>query len=136
GEWQVLGVPDSSDAGEWHWEEAGATARFFIDDRGVQRLSLQAPGADATAMAWQVTDDEHFYGLGERFDALDQRGKLVELWVTNGAAGGKTYKPVPWVLSTRGYGIAVDTSFRTHASLAQGIFPDTGAVIVEHEECS
>lgn len=136
GEWQVLGVPDTSNLNEWRWHDSGAMVRFFTDESGAQRITLSAPGAEATALAWQVGEDEHFYGLGERFDALDQRGKLVDLWVTNGAAGGETYKPVPWVLSTQGYGMAVETSFRTYASLAQGIFPGIGAVIVENDELS
>jgi alpha-glucosidase (family GH31 glycosyl hydrolase) len=65
--------------------------------------------------------DEHFFGFGERMDFLDQRGKRVYLNVELGrgakpAVGGKdilraNYCPVPFMLSTRGYGLFFHTAF-------------------------
>ncbi len=73
---------------------------------------------------FQVTDaggsfklygDEHIYGLGEKFTDLDKRGQRIESWVTqpNGAETEDSYKNVPFFLSTRGYGMLVNTDQRT-----------------------
>lgn len=67
--------------------------------------------------------DDHFFGFGERMDKLDQRGSLVKLDVGLGrgakpAVGGKdilraNYCPVPFFMSTRGYGIFLHTPYAT-----------------------
>ena len=57
--------------------------------------------------------NEHFYGFGEKYNELDQKGNYVDLWVKNGASGDDTYKPVPFYFSNKLYGIFVDTSCRT-----------------------
>lgn len=67
--------------------------------------------------------DEHFFGFGERMDFMDQRGRKVYLNVELGsgprpAVGGKdilraNYCPVPFMMSTRGYGIFFHTAYPT-----------------------
>ncbi|UOB17778.1 glycoside hydrolase family 31 protein [Abyssalbus ytuae] len=67
--------------------------------------------------------DEHFFGFGERMDFLDQRGKKINLNVGRGL--GKpyivgaynvleaNYCPVPFFMSTQGYGIFFHNSYPT-----------------------
>jgi alpha-glucosidase (family GH31 glycosyl hydrolase) len=57
-------------------------------------------------------EDEAFYGAGERFNALDQRGNTLDVHVYEQykRQGRRTYLPVPWVLSSRGYGVVVHSS--------------------------
>ena len=62
---------------------------------------------------YRCWEDEHFFGFGEKFNDLDQKGKTVDLWVRNGASGDDTYKPIPFYFSTRNYGIYIDTTCRT-----------------------
>lgn len=67
--------------------------------------------------------DEHFFGFGERMDALDQRGRKIHLNVGLGsgpkpAVGGKdilraNYCPVPFFISTLGYGVFFHTAAKT-----------------------
>jgi alpha-D-xyloside xylohydrolase len=98
------------------------------------RLEIEttATVVDATtAASWLAADldarpDEHFLGLGERFDRVDQRGQVVDLQVVNGASGGLTYKPVPFYISSAGYGLLIDTGARTILRLAT---PDDPAVV-------
>lgn len=71
----------------------------------------------------ELAPDDHFFGFGERMDKLDQRGSLLKLNVGLGsgvkpAVGGKdilraNYCPVPFFMSTRGYGIFFHTSHET-----------------------
>lgn len=59
----------------------------------------------------RIQDESDYYGFGERFDALDQAHRIIENASrdTPGAKGGNTYAPIPFFLSTRGYGLWLDT---------------------------
>ena len=52
---------------------------------------------------------EAIYGLGERFDTVDKMGKTVGQWSFegNGNTSGRTYKPIPFFMSTQGYGVFI-----------------------------
>ncbi|MFI1773431.1 glycoside hydrolase family 31 protein [Thalassobellus citreus] len=63
----------------------------------------------------KLQPDEHFFGFGERMDFLDRRGKKVRLDVGRGIGRPHitgaynvlkaNYSPVPFFMSTKGYGI-------------------------------
>jgi alpha-D-xyloside xylohydrolase len=61
---------------------------------------------------FRVRDAANYYGLGERFDALNHAHTVVEnVSQDNGhAKGSSTYKPIPFFMSTTGYGVWVDTT--------------------------
>ncbi|AGA77836.1 glycoside hydrolase family 31 protein [Echinicola vietnamensis] len=71
--------------------------------------------------------DEHFFGFGERMDFLDRRGKEVDLNVGRGLGRPHiigaynvleaNYAPVPFFMSTKGYGIFFHNSYATHWDL-------------------
>ncbi len=101
---------------------------------GVVRVQAVGPaGAEAMGIGFASSDGERFLGFGERSNAVDQRGNDVEDYVAEGPyqteeepfvagfvppAGYRprrdaTYFPIPWLLSTRGYGVLLqgnDTS--------------------------
>jgi alpha-D-xyloside xylohydrolase len=62
-----------------------------------------------------LAQDENFYGLGERFTKLNKLGLRVDGWQANGWGAGTDdcYKEIPFVMSTGGYGIFANTTFRT-----------------------
>lgn len=62
--------------------------------------------------AFQLSPGEKIFGCGESFTGLDKRGQKVVLWVddANGAENRELYKPVPFFLSSRGYGMFLHTS--------------------------
>jgi alpha-glucosidase (family GH31 glycosyl hydrolase) len=74
--------------------------------------------ADGSGAAWRVAADflspadEAFYGFGERFNALDQRGQALDVFVYEQYKnqGKRTYIPVPFFVSSQGYGLYLDTS--------------------------
>jgi alpha-glucosidase (family GH31 glycosyl hydrolase) len=67
--------------------------------------------------------DEHFFGFGERMDNIDQTHKLLNLSVGRGKSRDNllgaynvleaNYCPVPFFMSTRGYGIFLHNSYAT-----------------------
>ncbi|WP_205499784.1 glycoside hydrolase family 31 protein [Rufibacter psychrotolerans] len=71
----------------------------------------------------KLMPDEHFFGFGERMDFTDQRGKEVNLNVGRGTLKPHiigaynvmeaNYAPVPFFMSTRGYGIFLHNSYAT-----------------------
>ena len=102
---------------------------------GVIRLqaSLQGPalGVDAIGIGFGARDGERYLGFGERSNAVDQRGGVVENYVAEGAYQAEerpfvpnafvppwgfrgrddaTYFPMPWLLSSAGYGVLVDNT--------------------------
>jgi alpha-glucosidase (family GH31 glycosyl hydrolase) len=56
--------------------------------------------------------DIAFYGLGERFNALDQRGNILDVrcYEQYKKQGKRTYMPIPFLLSSAGYGVYVRSS--------------------------
>ncbi|MGE5598164.1 MAG: TIM-barrel domain-containing protein [Bacteroidota bacterium] len=52
---------------------------------------------------------EHYYGFGERFDAVDQNGLEPDICVVNQYTrqGARTYHPIPFFLTERGFGAFV-----------------------------
>jgi hypothetical protein len=94
--------------------------------------------------AWAAPPDERFYGLGERANVAQHRGARVESYVSDGpwieadralisavlpkpgfrARDDATYFPVPWVLSSRGYGVLVDNDETAYHDLATPERPD------------
>jgi alpha-D-xyloside xylohydrolase len=74
---------------------------------------------------------ELIYGLGERFQAFTRNGQSVDLWNSDvGTCSDKAYKNVPFFLSSRGYGVLVNSTARVrfeigseHASRIQFSVP-------------
>jgi alpha-D-xyloside xylohydrolase len=64
------------------------------------------------AATFSLVPGERLFGGGESFTRLDKRGQKMVLWTCD-AYGAQTpymYKPVPFFMSSRGYGVFVHTS--------------------------
>lgn len=104
--------------------------------RGVVDLRAEvvgAPGVTATGIGFAASGAERYLGFGERSNAVDQRGNEVENYVSDGPypaaerpviatyvppqgfhpRDDATYFPIPWLLSTRGYGVLVGNDDRS-----------------------
>ena len=93
-----------------------------------ERMSQSGGGSmkkdEAVWVEKELMPDEHFFGFGERMDFVDQRGKKIELDVGRGTGPTHTvgaynilkanYSPVPFFMSTQGYGIFFHTPYTTH----------------------
>ncbi len=122
--------------GEWMATlAAGASGRHVrvrarAESDGVIAITASASGdVQALSIAFDAPfEDERFVGFGERGNAVDQAGNTVENYVAEGpyrdeeysiisavvpAWGVRwrrdtTYFPMPWLLSSRGYGVLLD----------------------------
>ncbi|MEN8240026.1 MAG: TIM-barrel domain-containing protein, partial [Actinomycetota bacterium] len=65
-------------------------------------------------VSWTLGSDEAIFGTGERFDSLNQRGHTpdVRVYEQYKRQGSRTYLPIPWILSSLGYGVSFETSER------------------------
>lgn len=121
-------------------ELPAATVETALDDRNVHGLLTTPPpgllvGEDGVRVCWSwaLTPDEHLYGLGERFTGLDQRGEQITLWDTDawGTTTEASYKYVPFLQSSRGYGLF----FHTPAAVTMQLgTPSTRAALVSVDE--
>ena len=72
-------------------------------------------GRTACFESFALAAQEEIYGLGERFDHVARRGKAVDFWNKDaiGTSNPRTYINVPFLFSTRGYGLFVNSTCRT-----------------------
>ncbi len=77
---------------------------------GVTELTAEAPAVGEWTFG--VADDSACYGFGERFDRLNHAHTIIRNASRDvpGDKGSSTYKPVPFFMSLRGYGLWVDTT--------------------------
>ena len=106
------------------------------DGEGAIALEARVRGSTAELTALGIGfraregEGERYLGFGERSNAVDQRGNAVENYVSDGPYQDEerafleafippwgfrerddaTYFPMPWLLSTGGYGVLVDNS--------------------------
>jgi alpha-D-xyloside xylohydrolase len=78
---------------------------YEVVDWGAQVINAIALTAAADA-------GEHFFGFGEKFNALDQAGNKVHMITADiaGDKGDNSYKVTPWFISTKGYGFHLDAT--------------------------
>jgi alpha-D-xyloside xylohydrolase len=64
------------------------------------------------AASFSLLPDEKIFGCGESFTGLNKRGQKMVLWAcdTQSTASKQMYKPVPFFMSSRGYGMFVHTT--------------------------
>src|SRR5690606_35090416 len=64
------------------------------------------------APVFSLEPDERIFGCGESFTQFNKRGQKVVLWTddANGVQNETMYKPIPFYISSRGYGVFMHTS--------------------------
>ena len=126
----------------------GAASRFlFVVGpfyEGALRLAAAAVAEgerpNRLAMTFAAPPEERYVGFGERFNSIDQRGRVLWNWAEEGGInpgdmkeilapgtaeefaypGGETtsYAPMPFFISNQGYGFLAEVPHPTHFDLA------------------
>jgi alpha-D-xyloside xylohydrolase len=116
----------------FHLQFSGPDGNIFLEqDRGTTNVTDQiavlpfgfsAIKGQRVAFhdSFTVEPDEHFYGFGEQFTGFDKRGQRLVMWNVDayGAHSEHAYKNVPFFVSTKGYGIFVDSLAGPHFDMA------------------
>lgn len=73
-----------------------------------------AKGITCVTQSFHLRPDEHLYGLGEKYTPLDKVGQRIITWNQDafGSTSERSHKNIPFLLSTRGYGLLLDTGAR------------------------
>jgi alpha-glucosidase (family GH31 glycosyl hydrolase) len=133
----VLRVDFTLDGGELKVDAVptGDAPPVLPDD--VDQGDDSPPGWNELGQAFRLDANEHFLGLGERYVTVDHRGTHYECWTEEGGLGGgekalpgpmnpspngpsMTHLPIPLLISSRGYALWVDTTYRTGFVLGEG----------------
>jgi alpha-D-xyloside xylohydrolase len=63
-------------------------------------------------LRFPLTDDEKLYGLGLQFKSIKRRGRVYHLHVDHygGKDNGRTHAPVPFYVSSKGYGVLINSA--------------------------
>lgn len=115
----------------------GTGTLTLVPARDQVRLELVADAADRFSLAATCARGEHLVGLGGQSFDVDHRGETVPLWVQEDGIGKfpdpddvyagvwfltgrkhSTHTPMPMLLSSAGYAVAVDTDARAIFALA------------------
>lgn len=90
------------------------------DEQGFHWEESYELGSDVVKMSKVSEDAESFYGLGDKPEHLNLKGKRFENWATDSYAFGKQtdpiYKSIPFYIGLhhkKAYGIFFDNTFRT-----------------------
>lgn len=69
---------------------------------------------------WYSPENEQFYGFGERYNSIEQRGQIIDCFVYNQYRdqGTRTYIPIPFYLTNSGYGCFINTNLYTKFDIA------------------
>lgn len=78
-------------------------------------VSNPATGERIVSIPSHMKHDEMFYGFGEQYSPTLKNQQEVDIFITDPLSVGsaRTYVSVPFYLSTRGYGLYVNTHFRS-----------------------
>ena len=83
-------------------------------ERSPKKIEWLTDGKQArrVRLTFSSPSDERFYGLGERFNALNQRGQIMDIrcFEQYKNQGKRSYMPIPFLLSSTGYGVWVQSS--------------------------
>ena len=108
---------------QWHLRFLGRSGQELLaQNRGerdisgrLRTLPFGRSTVDGAIVAYHESftagGDEHFVGFGEKFTGLDKRGQRLLMWNYDafGGESERSYKNVPLYISSRGYGVLVDS---------------------------
>lgn len=97
--------------------------RFVLSGKNFRLYNQN--GSQAFDVLQPLAENEMIYGFGERFDAVNQRGRVLSLWHRdafegcNCSIGNQSYKNVSLLHSTKGYALFVNSFYRIWADIGR-----------------
>ena len=97
-------------------------------DLPVDRDEIRFEEVDGkTYIRFPLDKGEKIFGLGLNFKTVEQRGRILELHVDHygGKDNGRTHAPVPFFVSSKGYGAFINSARYIKAYVGTGVRKDT-----------
>ncbi|MDX2108632.1 MAG: glycoside hydrolase family 31 protein [Verrucomicrobiota bacterium] len=67
-------------------------------------------------LSWSIRNDEKFFGLGEKWNKVEKSSTRATVWASDTCGSNSndlSYKSIPYLLSSRGWGLFLHSSFRS-----------------------
>jgi alpha-D-xyloside xylohydrolase len=110
-------------------ETESVAGKFITPALGLRRTT----SGTGAYLSWRMHNGENFFGLGEKWNKVEKTSTRATIWSEDTAGTNTTdlsYKSVPVLYSTQGWGMLAHTSFRTFWEI--GTFSYTsGSVLAE-----
>ena len=92
-----------------------ATGKLHFKELSPGVIEITSTAYAVGEWEFQVHDAANYYGLGEHFNTLNHAHTIVKgaSQDNGGAKGSSSYKPIPFFMSTTGYGLWIDTTAET-----------------------
>ena len=131
GVWKgIVGHPEAYDL----LKAAGSSpAREGLTKMGIASFPL--PVADIkgavndgkTSLRFPLEREEQLYGFGLNFQTVHQRGKILQLHMDHygGKDNGRTHAPVPFYVSSKGYGVFINSARYIDVYAGTGVRKDS-----------
>lgn len=132
---------------ELRLDQATITLEAGASGTGTLKVSLAAPDStkNRVVQSFACASTDRFFGLGTLVHGTQHRGEVIPLWTSEQGVGKirrktptdgfpvkgdvhDSYFPVPFVLSSRGFGLLVHNSHRSLFHLCSQAAPDRFAV--------
>jgi alpha-glucosidase (family GH31 glycosyl hydrolase) len=80
-----------------------------------------------TYLRFPLNKEEQLYGFGLNFQTVHQRGKILQLHVDHygGKDNGRTHSPTPFYVSSKGYGVFVNSARYINVYAGSGVRKDS-----------
>lgn len=80
-----------------------------------------------TYLTFPLTADEQIYGLGLQFKSVGRRGQIMRLHMDHYGSqdNGRTHAPVPFFVSSEGYGVLINTARYVDLWIGTGVRTDS-----------
>lgn len=80
-----------------------------------------------TYLRFPLDNQEQLFGLGLNFQTVNQRGRILNLHVDHygGEDNGRTHAPVPFYVSSKGYGVLIDAARYITVYVGTGVRADS-----------
>lgn len=100
-------------------------------------LGLRRRDGNAGAyFSWRMRNQDHFFGLGEKFTRFEKRGVRATIWQADTCGSNTTdmsYKAVPLIYCDAGWGLLLHSAYRSYWELGSFSYA-TGSLLVEEEQ--
>lgn len=89
--------------------------RFTYESFPFGFVENPATGESIAVCSSRMEHDEHYFGFGEQYSPVDKKMQEVDVFITDPLSVGspRTYVSLPFYFSTHGYGMYVNTHYRS-----------------------
>ena len=112
--------------------KAPASFTYYYDGKKITNIgdrfghamisTMQTPEGPCMRCQFDVDIGEKLYGLGERFTPFVKNGQVVDMWNEDGGTCSEiAYKNIPFYLSSKGYGLLVNSSGKVSYELCSEV---------------